>query len=158
MPPEVYMTEYEKLHAVGMLGAGQSQNPIARHFGKSKSVSLRLLSRYRQTGGVKISDGRGWPKKSTHRQDRYLRIFVLRNRFFSAQEWRDTFRGAMGIRLSKSTILYRLRGTGLKARSPFKGMHLTRALKCLINQWEQRHHRATIASLAITCSPMNQIL
>ena len=32
-------------------------------------------------GGVKIRDGRGWPKKTTPRQDRYLRIFALRNQF-----------------------------------------------------------------------------
>ena len=47
-PPEVYMTDYEKWHAVGKLEVGQSQNSIATHFGKSKSVISRLLSQYRQ--------------------------------------------------------------------------------------------------------------
>ena len=105
--PKMYTTENEKWHATG-----QSQNSIARHFGKSKSVISQLVSWYRQTGGVKIRDGRGWLKKTTPRQDRYLRIFALRNRFISAPEWRDTFRGAMGNRLSKSTIHNRLREVG----------------------------------------------
>ena len=35
MAPELYTVEYEKWHAIGMLEAGQSQNSIARHFGKS---------------------------------------------------------------------------------------------------------------------------
>ncbi len=139
MPPKVYMTENEKLRAIGMLEAGQSQNSIARHFGKSKSVISRLVSRYRQTGGVKIRDGRGRPKKTTPRQDRYLRIIALRNRFISAPELRDTFRGATGIRLCKSTVHNRLREVGLKARRPLKGMQLTRAHKRLRNQWAQRH-------------------
>ena len=85
------------------------------------------MSRYRRTGGVKIRDGRGWPKKTSPRQDWHLRIFALGNRFISALELRETFRGAMGIRLSKSMFHNRLRGMGLKARNPFKGMHLTRA-------------------------------
>ena len=139
MPPKVYMTENEKLRAIGMLEAGQSQNSIARHFGKSKSVISRLVVRYRQTGGVKIRDGRGRHKKTTPRQDRYLRIIALRNRFISAPQLRDTFRGVTGIRISKSTVHNRLRAVGLKARRPFKGMQLTRAHKRLRNQWAQRH-------------------
>ena len=134
---------------VGMLEAGQSQNWIARHFGKSKNVISQLVSQYWQTGGVKIRDGRGWPKKTTPRQDRYLSIFALRNRFISAPEWRDTFSGVMWIRLSKSMIHNRLHGVGLKAKRLFKGRHLTRADKRLRNQWEQRHHRAATALLAI---------
>ena len=63
MLPKEYMTENEKLRAVGMLDAGQSQNSISRHFGKSKSVIAQLVSQYRQTGGVNIRNGRGRPKK-----------------------------------------------------------------------------------------------
>ena len=37
-----------------ILVAGQSQNSVANHFGKSKSVISRLVSRYQQTGGFKI--------------------------------------------------------------------------------------------------------
>ena len=73
MPSKVYMTENEKLHATGMLEAGQSQNSIARHF--DKSVISRLVSRYQQTGGVKIKEGTGRPKRTTPRYDRYLHIF-----------------------------------------------------------------------------------
>ena len=133
MPPEMYM---KKWHAIGMLEAGQSQNSIAGHFGKS--VILRLLSHYQQAGGVKNRDGRGRPKKTTPRQDRYSRIFALRNQFISAPEWRDTFKSAMRILLSKSTIHNGLHRMGLKARSPFKGMHLKSAHKRLRNPWEQR--------------------
>ena len=77
--------------------------------------------------------------KKTSQQDRYLLIFALRNRFISAPELRDTFRDVMGIRLSNSTINNKLRWVGLKARSPFKGIHLTRAHKRLRNQRGQRH-------------------
>ena len=38
MSPNVYMTENEKLRAVGMSEAGEFQNSVAKHFGKSKSV------------------------------------------------------------------------------------------------------------------------
>ena len=158
MPHKVYMTENEKLREIGMLEAWQSQNSIARHFGKSKSVISRLVSRYRQTDGVKIRDGRGRSEKTTPGQDRYLHIFVLRNRFISATELRDTFRGATGIRLSKSMIHNRLCGVGFKARHPFKGMHLTRAHKRLRNQRAQRHYNVILGCNSgignTRCSPM----
>ena len=76
MLPKVYMTENEKLHAARMLEAEQSHNSVARYFGKSKSVISRLVSRYQQTGRVKIRDGRGRTKRATPRQHRYLRIFA----------------------------------------------------------------------------------
>ena len=46
---KVYMTENEKMRAIGIMEAGQSQNSIARYFGKSKSVISQLVSRYRLT-------------------------------------------------------------------------------------------------------------
>ena len=42
-PPKVYTMENEKLHAIGMLEAGHSQNSIARHFDKFKSVISPLV-------------------------------------------------------------------------------------------------------------------
>ena len=61
-------------------------------------------------------------KNTTSQQDWCLCIFASRNRFISAAELKDTFRGIMEIRLYKSVIHNRLHGMGLKARSPFKGM------------------------------------
>ena len=77
MPPIVHLMENEKLYAIGVLEAEQSQNSIARHFGKSKSV--RNFATSVLTGGWgQIRDGRGRSKKTT-RQDRYLHIFAVRN-------------------------------------------------------------------------------
>ena len=79
MPPELYMTEYKKWHAIVMLEAGQSQNTIARHFGKIQKCNFATAVTIPTDGWVKIRDGMGLSKKTTPRQDRYLRIFELRN-------------------------------------------------------------------------------
>ena len=116
------------------------------------------MSRYRPTGGVKIKDGRGWHKKDNALSGLvsvHLCIFAFRNRFILAVELRDTFRSAMGIKLSKSVIHKRFHGVGLKARSPFTGMHLTRAHKRL----QEISGNNVIYVCKITgdtsCSPMN---
>ena len=56
MPPKVYIAENEIMRAFGS-NWQQSQNSIARHFGKSKSVISRME--------VKIMGGSGRPKKTS---------------------------------------------------------------------------------------------
>ena len=103
MPPRQYLTEKQKWQAIGMVQAGQSQNQVARFFGKSKSVISRLVTLHRQTGNVTMRRGRGRLKKTTVRQDGLIRTVALRNRFVTAPEIKREFRTATGIRPSNST-------------------------------------------------------
>ena len=139
MPPRQYLTEKQKWQAIGMVQAGQSQNQVARFFGKSKSVISRLVMLHRQTGNVTMRRGRGRLKKTTVRQDRLIRTVALRNRFVTALEIKREFRTATGIRLSNSTVRNRLRAAGLKARRPFKGVIMTLNHRCQRYRWAQHH-------------------
>lgn len=44
----------KQFHTRDMYEARQSQNLIARQFGKSKDVISRLVAKYRQMGGINI--------------------------------------------------------------------------------------------------------
>ena len=139
MPPRKYLTEKQKWQAIGMVQAGQSQNQVARFFGKSKSVISRLVTLHRQTGNVTMRRGRGRLKKTTFRQDQLIRTVALRNRFVTTPEIKREFRTATGIRLSNPTVRNRLRAAGLKASRPFKGVIMTLNHRRQRYRWAQHH-------------------
>lgn len=139
MPPRVYLTTEQKWQAIGMIQAGESQNAVARFFGKSKSVISRLVLLHRQNGSVTMRAGRGRPCKTTPREDRRIRTIALRNRFVTAPELKRDILAATGTRISTSTIRRRLHLSGLKSRRPMRGVKMTAAHRRLRLQWARQH-------------------
>ena len=109
-----------------MLKAGESQNHVARLFGKSKSVIARLAAQHHQTGDVKMRRGRGRHRKSTVQKDCFVQVIALRNQFITAPELKQELCAATGLRISNSTVRRRLREAGLKKRRPFSGVIMSR--------------------------------
>ena len=122
-----------------MLQAGESQNHVARFFGKLKSVISQLAALYRQIGDVKMRTGHGQHRKTNFRQDRFIRVIALCNRFVTAPELKQELHTATGLRISNSTVHRRLCEVGLKARRPFCGVIMTQANRRTRLQLCQQH-------------------
>ena len=70
--------------AIGLLQAGESQNEVARTLNVNQSTISRLWNRFQQTGSTNDHQRSGRPRITTPGQDRYIRVFHLRNRIVAA--------------------------------------------------------------------------
>ena len=103
---------------IGRLQTGESQNEVARTLNVNQSTIFRLWNRFQQTGSTNDSQRSGRPRITTPGQDRYIRVFYLRNRTVAAS---TTTAG----RISSSTVRNRLRHHGIRHRRPYFGAVLT---------------------------------
>ena len=67
------MTFEQCERAIGMLTSGMSLRDLARQFKHHESTVSRLLNRFQQTGNVADRLRLGRPRKTTPREDRFLR-------------------------------------------------------------------------------------
>jgi DNA-binding XRE family transcriptional regulator len=70
---------------IGRLQSGESQNEVARTLNVNQSTISRLWNRFQQTGSTNDRQRSGRPHITTSRQDRYIRVFHLRNRTASTE-------------------------------------------------------------------------
>jgi transposase len=70
--------------AIGRLHAGESQDEVARTLNVNQSTISRLWDRFQQTGSTNDRQRSGRPRITTREQDRYIRVFHLRNRTVAA--------------------------------------------------------------------------
>jgi transposase len=109
--------------AIGRLQAGESQNEVARTLNVNQSTVSRLWNRFQQTGSTNDRQRSGRPRITTPGQDRYIRVFHLRNRTVAAS---TTVVGIPGVqRISSQTFRNRLRQHGIRPRRPYFGAALT---------------------------------
>lgn len=125
--------------AIGMLTAGRSQTQIARHFGVARSTICRLQHRFRQTGSTRDRPRPGAPRVTTPRQDRYIRLTHLRNRFQTAVTTAMNTPGRNNPRISAKTVLRRLRGFGLRPYRAYMGPVLNDRRRLIRRQWANNH-------------------
>ena len=81
--------------AIGRLQAGDSQNEVARTLNVNQSTIPRLWNIFQQTGSMNDRQRSGRPRIITPGQDRYIRVFLLRNRTIAAS---TTAAGIPGLR------------------------------------------------------------
>lgn len=80
---------------VALLDIRLSQNDVGNQFNVSRSTIIRLVRRYRETGGVQNRPRSGAPRVTTHRQDVYIHQRHLRNPFKRLRLLRPTLLGDM---------------------------------------------------------------
>ena len=102
-------------HALGQLVAGWHADDVAADFGYHVSTIYRMLERHRVTGDDSDCRRSGRPRVTSVRQDRFIRLTHLRNRFQSAAV---TLRGLNNRRISIDTLSRRLRNAVLRDRRP----------------------------------------
>ena len=109
--------------AIGRLQAGESQNEVARTLNVNQSTISRLWNRFQQTGSTNDRQRSGRPRITTPGQDRYIRVFHLRNRTVAAS---TSAAGIPGLRrISSQTVRNWLRQHGIRPRRPYFGAVLT---------------------------------
>ena len=109
--------------AIGRLQAGESQNEVVRTLNVNQRTIYMLWNRFQQTGSTNDCQRSERHRKTTPGQDRYIRIFHLRNRTVAAS---TTASGIPGLRrISSQTVCNRLRQHGIRPRRPYFGAALT---------------------------------
>ena len=115
----------QRERAIGMLTAGMSARDVALYFQRQKSTVSRLLDKFQETGNVADRPRSGRPRKTTSREDRFLRTSSRRSRFLSSRKLGRLLRNATGKRVCDRTVRNRLHAARLKACHPYVGIPLT---------------------------------
>lgn len=110
------ISENDRLRAVGMLQAGIAQNAVAQRFGVHRNTISALWRRFQQRGNVRDLPRPGRPRVTSIRQDNYIRLTHLRNRFQPATLTARTIPGLRPI--SGRTVRNRLREHSITPRRP----------------------------------------
>ena len=134
-------TTEERARALGMLETRAKQTDVARVFDAHRSTVSRLVTRYRVTGAVTDLPRSGRPRATTLRQDKAIRLTHLRNRFKTATSTASETPGRYRPRISRDTVLRRLRSDDIRCRRPYVGAHLTPQHRRRRRQWAVHHQR-----------------
>ena len=104
------LIENQRLHVIGMLQAGLSQNIVARHFVVHRNTIQSLLRRFKQSSNTRVIMSR--------QQDNHIRPVHLRD-LFQTSSLTSTAKGITGLRpISSRTVRNRLRDRHIRPRHP----------------------------------------
>ncbi|XP_062578436.1 uncharacterized protein LOC134240359 [Saccostrea cucullata] len=117
--------------------AGNTQRDVAKILNVHKSTISRLYKRLKQTGTTADRPRTGRSEVTTPRQDRFIRLQHLRNRFKTAQKTANETPGTHNPRISRDIVLRRLHSYGIRPCRVAVGMPLNRRDVRL--QWLHRH-------------------
>ncbi|KAK7094191.1 hypothetical protein V1264_007846 [Littorina saxatilis] len=116
MPPRRKVTTFNKARAIAWLQDGVSKREVGRRLGVSHSVVVRLHQKFQATNSVLERPRSGRPKKTTQREDRFIRRQALQQRGTTANIIRGQLRVATNTNVSTKTIRKRLHEVGLRSR------------------------------------------
>ena len=133
----------ERGRALGMLEAGMGLREVARLFQCNFRTISRLQRRYAETGRLEDRARPGRPRVTTDRQDHYVRITHLRDRFYPASRSAAVTIGTHGRPVCPNTIRNRLREGRMFCRRPFMGPILTQRHRAHRLRWATQRRRWT---------------
>lgn len=139
-----HLTALEVVRALTLLDEGRSQRYVARILGVHHSSVNRALRRFRETGCYTRRQGQGRSRKTTERDDRFLRQTTLRNRMVTSVELQQQLRQVRNVQISAKTVRRRLREAGLTNRRPATGPLLTRRNRVARLRFAREHVGWTI--------------
>lgn len=123
------LTDAQVAQAVLLTDQGRTQRDVAAILNVPRTTLRFALKRYRETGLYTRRPGSGRVRCTSARDDRFLILEVLRNRFLTAVEIKRRLQATRGIIVSERTIRRRLEERDLRAKRPARGPEL------------ERHHR-----------------
>ena len=94
------LRQNQRQASLRMLLGGQNQSAVARHFGVHKTTVSRLYRRLILTGTTNDRPRSGRPRVTAPRQDRFIRLSHVRDRFRTATETADQTPGLHNNRIS----------------------------------------------------------
>lgn len=131
----------DRQRILGLIDAGISHNEIARRYHVHRSTISRLIHRVRVTGSVSDRPRSGQPRVTSRRQDRFIRLRHLRNRFINCQETASVVIGNRGRPVHRRTVSRRLREFNIRCRRPYRGPILLRQHRVARLNWAHNHRR-----------------
>ena len=147
MPQRRHLPVGDMERIAGMLLAGQTQRYVGHQFNVSHTVVGRVWQRYLDTGSVDERAGRGRPRKTTDRDDRYIVNMAKRRRFESAKTLNADFLDASGVHICEQTVRNRLHAANIRARRPAVRPPLTPEHRRLRLTFSQDHRNIPLARL-----------
>ena len=131
------LREAERNQAIGMIQAGASYVDVSRTFNCSRNTIHELVKRYRLTGDVRDRPRSGRPRATSQRDDQYITLTHLRNRFLPATVT------ARAFNVCPQTIIKRLRKQNrpIRARRPYTGAIITLRHRKARLRWARAHRR-----------------
>ena len=132
---------------IGMLLARQTQCHVGRPFNVSHTVVGHVWQRYLDTGSVVGWAGRGHPRKTTDRDDRYIVNMAKHRMFKSAKMLNTNFRETSGVGICEQTVRNQLHAANIHARRPAVRPQLTPEHKRLRLVFAQDHRNIPMARL-----------
>uniref|UniRef100_A0A2H1VNK9 SFRICE_026544 n=1 Tax=Spodoptera frugiperda TaxID=7108 RepID=A0A2H1VNK9_SPOFR len=104
----------------------RTQREIAETLDVPRTTLRFALKRYDQTGLYTRRPESGGFRCSSARDDRFMVLAILKNRFLTAVEIRQRLQTARGVNVSERTVRKRMEEQNLSARRPARGPELLR--------------------------------
>lgn len=133
------ITPEQNARLVALVDDGRSTRYAARAVGVPETTARRAIRKYEETGSTARKVGSGRPRKTSRRDDRFLRLQILRNRSNTAVNAQQDLRQVRGTIVSKQTVCRRLHEINLKARRPAKCPKLLRTHRAARRNFVQNY-------------------
>lgn len=133
------LTPAQVAQAVALINQGLTQREVAIVLNVPRSSMQYALKRYQETGRYTRRPGSGGVRCTSARDDRFIVLEILRNRFLTAVEIRQRLQIARGVNVSERTIRRRMEEVNLKARRPARGPELLRQHRVARLQFARDH-------------------
>lgn len=108
------LSPLERGHAIGMLQAAVPVQAIAHHFNCTLATVYALRRRYAITDAVEDRPRSGRPRLTTRRQDRFIPLSHLRDRFRPASRTADVTIGSLGRPICRNQFAVDFDGGGFQ--------------------------------------------
>ena len=133
------LSESECAVVIALHAEGYNQSQLAERFRVVASTISRVLLRYNETGINTRRRGQGRRRITNPRQDRFIRLQALRQRFTTSSFIQTEFLERYEFPISQSTVTRRLAENDLKPRRAATGPLLTRRHRRLRLQFAREH-------------------
>lgn len=139
-----HLTNDECVRASTLLDEGRSMRYVANLLGVNHSTVGRIIRRFRETGSHARKRGQGRKRVTSPRDERFLRVQVLRNRKCTSRELSNELEAARNVRISALTVRRRLKEAGLASRKPAIAPLLTAAHRVQRLRFARNHANWTV--------------
>lgn len=133
------LTPAQVAQAVALINQGLTQREAAAALDVPRSSMQYALKRYQETGHYTRRPGSGGQRCTSARDDRFIVLEILRNRYLTAVEIRQRLQISRGVNVSERTVRRRMEEVNLKARRPARGPELLRQHRVARLQFAQEH-------------------
>lgn len=110
--------------AVALVEQGMTHREVATILNVPRSSMQYALKRYQETGRCTRRPGSGGVRCTSARDDRFIVLEILRNRFLTAVEIRQRLQMSRNVNVSERTVRRRMEEVDLRARRPARGPQL----------------------------------